>query len=395
MKTAVLITTLLCFVVVALGQQQQVLPLPSFPTAFIGSFVRNQSYFGPQGTLTTHTIQFNLPAKRAFVSVVPQSDVSSVESGEFWLIFAPPGAVTGSSQSQNFVLFARRNLTANGKTTSYCTYTTHPDWPTGTLAPPGKFPPHWHVDGKVLMSGWIDFGSDTMTYSGTGIWRNIDVNHWESVRTCSLFGEDPIPCARLATPVDDDNTPAATVIAHQKTPNTFESDWISFDWWTSFEATAPSINLPFGDWTKNCYNRENGFVLAPEHGYVTTPSAMDNFTVVLTSSPIASLGPVNVQLKVERSCTNCIQFQSANGSPLSRLTFDATNWNVPQQVFLKYLKDGEVYFTLTGTGGGYDIPLVSSLKQTGPEIGTRSYSVRALACSNGVAGWGCNNKRRR
>jgi len=340
-------------------------------------------------------VKLNLPYQQAYVSVTNEGDTSAVEAGEFWLIYAPQGADPGSVQSDSFVEFSRMNITYNGTMTSYCSYTTRPDWPSGTLEPPGKFPGHWIVAGEIQLSNWFDFSSEIMEYTGTGVWRGINVDHWESESTCAIFGEDPLPCARLATPENDDTTPVANVMAYEKTPNSFESDWISFDWWNSFEAIAPQISLPFPAWTTTCYNHENGFLILPEHGFVVTPTETDNFTVALTARPVASLGPVTVTFKVGTKCVGCIAFQSAAGYTITSISFDDTNWNIPQLVFLKYLKDGETHFTLTATGGGYDIPHARSMKQTGPEIGTRSYSIRVQTCANGVAGWGCSKRRRR
>jgi len=239
------------------------------------------------------------------------------------------------------------------------------------------------------MSAWFDYSSTPMVFSGAGTWRDVLVDLWDSVKTCTLFGKPPVPCTRLATRTNTADF-VANQFAHQKAPNSFESDWISFDWWAAFTAETATLPLPTS-WVTKCYNTENGLLVSPEQGYVSTPQGMDNFTLALRTPPIVGLPPVKVTFSTGVSCNNCVQFVLADGSSANNLVFTANNWNIPVPIFLKYLTDGETYFYIVAVGGGYDVPHVDSEYQTTPQTSTRSASLRVLTCVHGVPGWGCNN----
>jgi len=210
-----------------------------------------------------------------------------------------------------------------------------------------------------------------------------------SEQDCAVFGGPDIPCVRLATH-QDTNIPAATQFAHQKHPKSFDSDWLSFNWFSSFDKDdVPAIELPETQWTTKCYNTENGFKVDPERGFVSTTAGRDSFTLQLTAKPIESLGSVRVNFQVSGVSDSTVLFQKADGTDANGLLFDSSNWNVPVTIHLKHVKDGETYFNIVATGGGYDIPYVMSSKQNHPQTETRSSSFRVLTCAHGQAGYGC------
>jgi len=355
---------------------------PQFPDKFYGLSIRNETYIGQE--LSTHEIIFDLEDRKVYTSIVAPSG-SFAETGEYWIVFSPEGADSGTPQANTYVMFKSLTSAANK---SYCSYTTMPDWPTGTFQPPGKFPPQWiNSNYKVDLSNWFAFPSD-MTYAGSSVWRGVPVDVWNSDSACSLFGHPPVPCTQLATKKGT-NIPAATSYSHQKKPNSFESDWISFDWWSEFDTVdVPDIDLPETSWTTKCYNNENGLKVNPERAFVSTTFGMDNFTLQLTSRPINGLGSIAIKF-VPVKPNPTVSFLLEDGRIADGLSFDSSSWNVPVRIFLKYLSEGETYFTIVATGGGYDIPHISSTRQSNPAIDTRSYSLRALTCANGIPGWGC------
>jgi len=230
-----------------------------------------------------------------------------------------------------------------------------------------------------------------MSYKGSDTWGNKLVDRWDSVSTCRLFGGPPVPCTRLAT-LTQTSVPYAVQFGHQKKPNSFESDWLSFDLWTYFSTTDPnisSITPPEAAWPSKCYNFENSLVVSPQRGYVSTASGMDNFTLNLPENarPVDELGPVTIQFRPTGS--SCVAFMLENGSNADGLQFTTSNWKTPVRIFLKYLHDGETYFNIVATGGGYDIPYILLPNQKDPEKDTKSGSMRAIACANGIVGYGC------
>jgi len=314
---------------------------------------------------------------------------NSVNYGEFWLIYSPTGAQPGTTQASTYVVFSRK---ADADGTSYCSYTTIPDWSGGTFTPPSYFPSHWVSKGTITISNWFLFPND-MAYTGSDMWGNNLVDRWDSVSTCRLFGGPPIPCTRLAT-LNQTSVPYAVQFGHQKKPNSFESDWLSVDLWTYFSTTdtnISSISPPEALWPSKCYNFENSLEVSPQRGYVSTASGMDNFTVNLPENarPVDGLDPVTIQFQTSGSTPSCVDFLLENGGSANGLQFTSSNWKTPVRIFLKYLNDGETYFTIVATGGGYDIPYILFPNQKGPEKNTKTGSLRAIACANGIVGYGC------
>jgi len=165
---------------------------------------------------------------------------------------------------------------------------------------------------------------------------------------------------------------------------------MSFNWWTSFSTNnVPVVAVPNAAWTTKCFNSENGFNVVQERGFVSTASGRDNFTISLTAKPIDGLGSVNITFQIAGLSTPSVQFQKEDGSNADGMTFDASNWNTPVSIFLKYLKDGETYFNVAAVGGGYDIPYVLSNNQNSPQTETKSSTLRVVTCANGQVGYGC------
>jgi len=123
------------------------------------------------------------------------------------------------------------------------------------------------------------------------------------------------------------------------------------------------------------------------HGYVAVPSGDDNFTISLTAPPVHRLGDVVVKFNtVSLGCANCIALRSASGVGLTKLTFTSENWNIPQRVFIHYLKSGDSYFQPYATGGGYEI---KNWESGAREERTLGSSMHAVTCLKGIPGFGC------
>jgi len=272
-------------------------------------------------------------------------------------------------------------------------YSTLADWSgSGNFAPPGKFPPQWMGDnGLPTMNNWFLFPSN-MNYIGASNWRNIAVDRWDSQNMCTVFDQPPTPCVRVATKKGT-SIPVATQFAHQKKPHSFESDWLTFDWWTEFGTTdVPDIAPPAAQWTTTCYNSENGFVVDPERAFVSTPFGMDNFTIRLSDDgrPVGSLGDVHVKFLPTNFAQAKVQFLLENGADANTLVFNANNYKTPVKIFVKYLREGETYFNVIATGGGYDIPYILTQGQRQPQRETKSAAFRAVTCLHGIVGYGCS-----
>jgi len=200
--------------------------------------------------------------------------------------------------------------------------------------------------------------------------------------------------------VTNTTTPYKITTSYEARPHRFEHNWWLQDTWTAWNPGKHLVQryLP-AKWETTCYNEDNGFTVNPVRGYVSTKSGMDNFTVVLAAKPVASQG--NVTLKFVYGvgqCTKCVTFVLANGQSADGITFDAKTWKTPVTVYLKYLSDGETYFFITATGGGYGIShwYYDGRFDGSPQQRTISYSMRSLTCANGIPGYGCNthnNKR--
>jgi len=311
-----------------------------------------------------------------------EPDSFEVGEGNFWLIYDPEHAQPNSAQVDSYVVFSSQ--TSNDGNT-HCSYTTIPDWPSGSFMPPGKFPPNWIDDGDIHIHNWFSNLND-LEYEGAFTLDHIDVDVWESEEDCSQ-GSSPsdLPCHSLAV-FEDTNRPLQITAAH-KQEGDFDSDWVTIDWWNSFETTnIPDIVPPSSHWTTSCYNTENGFVVSPERGFVSTKSKSDNFTIHLRSEPVSSLGPVTVQFQTSPLTPPTVTFVLANGDSASSIEFDNTNWDDPVRIFLKYKTDGETNFNIVATGGGYDIPFILLNKQNSPQTETRSASFRAVSCVHGQVG---------
>jgi len=362
-------------------------PVPTFPVHFAGAFLRNVSWLDPSGSLSTNQLTVDVTGKKAYVNVVPQSSDFAGDYGEFWLIYAPVGAQPGTSQASSYLVFS---MFKSFDDTEYCSYTTTGGWSTSYFSPPSYFPPQWISNDSISMSNWFSFPDD-MVYQGPSTWRSQKVDLWSSSSTCVVFDLPPQPCTRLAT-TQGGNTPVAVQFSHEKHPHSFENDWISFDWWTSFSTdNIPVINPPVGPWPTKCYNAENGFEVSPVRGYVSTPFGMDNFTLTLPSNakPISGLGPVTIHFELSGPDPPAVRIVLANGNNADGLQFTTANWNSPVRIFMKYLSDGETYFNIIATGGGYDIPYILS-PNLQPSNNTKSSAMRVLTCLHGQVGYGCD-----
>jgi len=205
---------------------------------------------------------------------------------------------------------------------------------------------------------------------------------------CSETDFGTLPCDKIST-IKDTNHPA-TVFLAQEASGQFLNSWWYNDEFLSYEESVGPI-LPPPNWITNCYNIQNGFAMDPfGRGFVSTPEQSDSFTLALSSLPIDALGPVNVLFMFDReTCVDCVAFEDKNGEPIETLTFTSENWKNPVTVNIVYLAEGETYFFIVGSGGGYEIPNWESLFiSTGAK--TVSHGHRVLTCRGGIAGYGCN-----
>jgi len=104
-------------------------------------------------------------------------------------------------------------------------------------------------------------------------------------------------------------------------------------------------------WLTSCGNANNGVIQKPERAFVVSPNVEDEFTINLTSPPVDKLGLTTLSFKPQPNadypCTDCVQFSSS-------LIFTSSNWNAPQKVLIKYVKNGDSKYLIVGEGGGYE-----------------------------------------
>lgn len=362
---------------------------PTFDDDFYGAFVRNNTLYEGSSALSDFSVIVSVSHKRAYVSVTPRdqspSNLMLDQAGDFLLVYSPKGAEAGTIHSSSYVIF--QHVLAGDQ--SYCSYSTVPLWSGTSIEPPGIFPAHWVTStGSIEMLNWFLFPSD-MAFVEVSELRGIDVEEWVSNKECTPFGST-IPCNYLAV-TEGSSTPIATQTAHEKSPFSFESNWISYDYWTDYGSTNVPHVTPPQDWTSQCSNSENGLSIFPQRAFVSTPAGMDSFTVSLQTNgrPVKSMGSVTVRIQVATSPAT-VEFVLDNGATANSIEFTHDNWNVPVTVHLKYLTPGTTQFQLVASGGSYSIPYILSKFQRVASVDVRSATLIAYACEKGVVGNGCS-----
>jgi len=349
-----------------LASVSQARPFPEFPSRFHAFFQRNSNTYGVDMN-TNRYLVLNADAKKVYISVAPTvaGDLMIDDAGEHWLI---QNATTGT-----FTYYTRNE--------KLCTYqTVQKGLPRAfdRVVPEQLFPQSWSGDGffPVTVASWF-FAPTTMTYAGSYWWNGTQVDSWIGGGSCFFY--EYIPCYRYITKKGT-NIPIVNYLSHNAPRNSFEPNWISTNNWIRFSTeNIPTAQLePPANARINCWNGRNGFEISVNNrAFVSTPTGSDNFTIALHAegAPISEYGPVAVTFEVSPAT---MKFVTKTGGNLNTIYFTAANHTTPVSVFLKYVSEGDTYFTIRASGGGY------SLAGNSVQV-----SYRIVTCAAGKVGYGC------
>jgi len=161
-------------------------------------------------------INFKVDAvkQRAYVKI--STVATGHVSGEYWLIWIPPGAPENSDATKGYVLFTVQDSNQNDTSTaSFCSYRTTNKIKFGTdlMYPPVAFPDHWDRLDIINIQSWIEI-PEFMKYQGMVSENGVEYDEWISTDLCSETDFGILPCDKIST-IKDTNIPASLFLAKE------------------------------------------------------------------------------------------------------------------------------------------------------------------------------------
>jgi hypothetical protein len=319
----------------------------NFPSQFTATFNETDfvNWYYPSGV---KTLYWDADNKRARETVVNQNK----QPEDYYLLYQAPGSEPGSHA-------------ANG----YTTFVTNPDYPqyvpnncyyqsaNGDASTP--FNEAWWAVAPRADSSTYNFlfeYPDNMAYVGVDYIPELGVyaDRWDSIKRCNLkrspYGE--IACTSVFQSRDSNQYTLKEINAYAARTS-FDSDVYLVRVYLDYEPSVSDddFSLP-KNWPVSCGYADSGFNFE-QYTTIYAGATNANFSLSLKAPPVEGLGgTVKVTLILTPNsyynCSDCVTMSDHT------MSFDSTNWNVPQYLWLDYIATGCEQFAVKATGGGYD-----------------------------------------
>ncbi|CAM4773131.1 unnamed protein product [Rotaria magnacalcarata] len=263
--------------------------------------------------------------------------------------YKPKGAEADTPPSKGFTMF-NFNPDYPDRTKNNCWYRTNP------MKDAGPFPIEWYGDGLSLreVQRWFPLPSDLINKGEEWV-PEIQgyAVRYDSPEMCDLkkSGIGLVPCLSYFEAPD---RPVKSVEAHVGRTAYDYDEYLTTVYLSFTNGITPDaehlFDLP-NQWSAYCGNADTGFNVEPFRNFVVTPDGQDNLKLTLQAPPVhAPTDQVTIEFKVQPNYfyngTRCAEF--------SKVVFDKTNWQVPQQITMSFVDYGCCSYAITGNGGGYD-----------------------------------------
>ncbi|CAF3541086.1 unnamed protein product [Rotaria socialis] len=263
--------------------------------------------------------------------------------------YKPKGAEADTPPSKGFTMF-NFNPDYPDRTKNNCWYRTNP------MKDAGPFPIEWYGDGLSLreVQRWFPLPSDLINKGEEWV-PEIQgyAVRYDSPEMCDLkkSGIGLVPCLSYFEAPD---RPVKSIEAHVGRTAYDYDEYLTTVYLSFTNGITPEaehlFDLP-NQWFAYCGNADTGFNVEPFRNFVVTPDGKDNLKLTLQAPPVhAPTDRVTIELKAQPNYfyngTRCAEF--------SKVVFDKTNWQVPQQITMSFVDYGCCSYAITGNGGGYD-----------------------------------------